>query len=726
MLGPVEVRSGAGELRPLAHKPTALLTAGLVDAGQVVSVDRLVDAVWGERPPPTAPKLVQSYVARIRQVLHVSGHREVIVTRPRGYLFQPDSGELDLDRFLKLAERGRAEAARGERTATDTLKRALALWHGPALGNPTTSILRTEAIRLEELRLATVEHLLTARLNGGAPADLVAELNRLVAEHPEREQLRLLLMTALHRCGRRAEALAAYRDAHRWLRTELGIGPSPELRHLHAQMLACETPQQDVGAGPRDRAPALSGGPERAPVPEQLPAATVLTGRDTEVERLRTALRQQGPHPAVCVVHGMPGVGKTALVLHVAHRLAAYYPGGRLYADLGGADRSRPVEPAQVITSFLHALGVVSAEARATLPQASAVLRTMLNRRRILIVLDNVTDERQARPLLPGPGGGSAVLIASRSALLGLDATTRTHLDVLDPTCAVALLTRLAGPERVAAEPAAAADIARLSGGLPLAVRVIGTRLAARDRWPLRAMAERLREEETRLDEMACGDLDVRARLGLSYDRLRHAERRMLRRLAVLDVPDFASWAAAALAATGAHEAGQLVERLADAHLLEPLGADRCGQVRYRLHDLVRLYARERAVGEETAVERRIAAARLVDTMVVLASRAGGIDAVGAYERTPPTAAKPVELGLAPGAWLEAEQAFLRAGVSLAERFGLDRRACDLASLLARTVLGGDQAPTTRARYAPAVADHPEELCQRAGSGALTAGPVRA
>jgi hypothetical protein len=418
----------------------------------------------------------------------------------------------------------------------------------------------------------------------------------------------------------------------------------------------------------------------------------------------------------------MPGVGKTALILHVAHHLAAHYPGGRLYADLGGADRRRPAEPAQVVTGFLHALGVVPTEACATLQEASAVLRTVLNRRRVLVVLDNVTEERQARPLLPGPGGGSAVLIASRSALLGLDATTRTHLDVLDPSCAVALLTRLAGPERVAAEPAAAADIARLSGGLPLAVRVIGTRLAARVRWPLRAMAERLREEETRLDEMVCGDLDVRARLGLSYDRLRRAERRMLRRLAALDVPDFASWAAAALAATGAHEAGRLIERLADAHLLEPLGADRCGQVRYRLHDLVRLYARERAAGEDTAMERRVAVARLVDTMVVLAGRAVEIEAVGTYERTPPTAAQPVELRLAPGAWLEAEQAFLRAGVSLAACFGLDRRACDLAALLARTVLAGDRAPTARARHTQVVAHHEhathDELAQLFGSTA--------
>lgn len=697
----------------MAHKPTALLATGLVDAGQVVSVDRLVDAVWGERPPTTAPKLVQSYVARLRRVLHVPGRREVIVTLPRGYLFQPESDELDLHRFLKLTEQGRAEAARGGSSAAATLGQALALWHGPALGNPTTAVLRTEAARLEELRLATLEVLMTVRVDRGAAPDLVAELNRLVAVHPERERLRLLLMTALAGCGRRAEALAAYRDAHRWLRTELGIGPGRELRDLHARLIAWEGPGRNGGAEPEAGssavAPAVVGVSERTSVPEQLPYATVLTGRNTEVEHLRTVLHHNRPHPSVSVVHGMPGVGKTALVVHVAHDVTAHYPGGRLYADLGGT-RRQSAEPAQVVTGFLHALGIAPAEPGSTLAETSAILRTVLNRRRILIVLDNVADERQVRPLLPGPGGGSSVLIAGRSALLGLDATSRTHLDVLDVSGAVALLARLAGPQRIAAEPAAAADIARLSGGLPLAVRVIGTRLAARVRWPLQSMADRLRAEDTRLDEMACGDLDVRARLGQSYDRLRRAERRMLRRLAALDVADFASWAAASLAATGAHEAGRLVERLADAHLLDPLGADPCGQVRYRVHDLVRLFARERAAAEDTTAERQAAAARLVDAMVVLAGRAGGRAAAATYDRTPPAATQPAELRLAPRAWLEAEHAFLRAGVSLAVRSGLHRSACDLAALVAPATPGGERSPAARAR----------QTCRLAGPALVT------
>ncbi|MFR0359473.1 AfsR/SARP family transcriptional regulator [Streptomyces sediminimaris] len=713
VLGPVEVRSEEGELRPLARKPTALLAAGLLDAGQVVSVDRLVDAVWGERPPTTAPKLVQSYIARLRHVLHVPGRREVIVTQPRGYLFQPESDELDLNRFLKLTEQGRAQAARGEPSAAATLGRALALWHGPALGNPTTAVLRTEAARLEELRLATLEVLMTVRVDGGAAPDLVAELNRLVAVHPERERLRLLLMTALAGCGRRAEALAAYRDAHRWLRTELGIGPGRELRELHARLIAWEAPGRSGGdeseAGPSAPAPAVVDVSERASVPEQLPYATLLTGRDTELEDLRTTLRHNRPHPSVGVVHGMPGVGKTALIVHVARDVTADYPGGRLYADLGGT-RRQSAEPTQVVTGFLHALGIAPAEPCSTFEEASAILRTVLYRRRILIVLDNVADERQVRPLLPGPGGGSSVLIAGRSALLGLDATSRTHLDVLDVPDAVALLARLAGPQRIAAEPAAAADIARLSGGLPLAVRVIGARLAARLWWPLQSVADRLRAEDTRLDEMVCGDLDVRARLHQSYDRLLHAERRMLRRLAALDVADFASWAAAALAATEVHEAERLVERLADAHLLDPLGADRCGQVRYRLHDLVRLFARERAAAEDTTAERQAAAVRLVDAMVVLAGGAGGHQAAETYVRTPSAEARPAELRPAPRAWLDAEHAFLRAGVSLAVRFGLHRSACDLASLLATAAPGGERCPAARAR----------QSCRRAAPALVT------
>ncbi|XUL92482.1 AfsR/SARP family transcriptional regulator [Streptomyces galilaeus] len=242
MLGPLEVWAAGRRLPAIARKPAALLIAGLIDAGKVVSTERLIDAVWGEEPPETAAKLVQSYVARLRRVLHGPGAAEVIVTRPGGYLFQPGEGELDLHRFQALVDLGRGQAAEGRyRAAGDTLDQALGLWRGPALGGAVSVALRAEAARLEEMRLAAVEAMIGARLESGGGAEgLVGELTRLVSEHPLREQLRTLQMTALWRCGRRADALKAYRDGDRLLRSELGIGPGPELRALHSRLLASD------------------------------------------------------------------------------------------------------------------------------------------------------------------------------------------------------------------------------------------------------------------------------------------------------------------------------------------------------------------------------------------------------------------------------------------------------------------------------------------------------
>lgn len=268
VLGPVEVCSADGSVPSIARKPALLLTAGLVEAGQVVSLDRLVDAVWGDDPPTTAAKLVQSYVAGLRRVLHRHGGREVIVTRPGGYLFQPEAGRLDLERFEHLLRRGRTEVTRGDdRAAVQTLQAALDLWRGPALGSPDTPALQAEATRLEELRQAAVETLVGARLATGPADEQIGELSRLVAVHPLRERLRGLLMTALERCGRRAEALQVYRDGYRQLRTELGIAPGPELQKVHARLLAAEAPPAvpAVPAGPVSRLPDRV--PARAPDP---------------------------------------------------------------------------------------------------------------------------------------------------------------------------------------------------------------------------------------------------------------------------------------------------------------------------------------------------------------------------------------------------------------------------------------------------------------------------
>ncbi|MFM9695486.1 AfsR/SARP family transcriptional regulator [Streptomyces europaeiscabiei] len=691
VLGPVEVWLHGQRLPPFPRKPTALLTAGLVDAGKLVSVDRLVDAVWGDRPPASAAKLVQGYVLRLRQVLHRTDTREVITTRPRGYVFEPEEGQLDLQLFQALLERGHVEAARGEHGgAADLFEKALGLWRGPALGAPTTSVLRAEATRLEEIRLATVERMLDARLALGGGAELVGDLTGLVAEHPLRERLRVLLITALDRCGRRADALAAYRDGRRRLHTELGIEPGPELREVNARLLVADRPGEGGVVGEeRARWGVHRREPGGAPAPVQLPAAPKwLTGRETETARVEAALRDGGEHSRICVVHGMAGVGKTALTLHVAHRVATAFPDGQLHAGLGGGDPARPADPAEILAGFLRALGIGPGHVPSSLPERAAAFRTVLAGLRVLVVLDDAAGEEQVRPLLPGASSRSAVLISSRKALHGLDSVERVGLEVLNPTHAVQLLARLTGSDRTTAEPEAAAEIAQLSGGLPLALRIAGSRLGTRSAWPLGALAERLRDEHVRLDEMASGDLDVRAGIEVSYRALPESERLVFRRLGMLESPDLAPWVAAPLAGIDVSDAERLVDRLADAHLLEPLGADRTGRVRYRFHDLVRLYARERAELEDTRQDRSSALSRLLRTWLALTRRAGDLDPTGVAHLAPRQAAQGADMALggrllaAPRAWLQAEHGSLVAGVVLAARLDLHEEACDLASVL--------------------------------------------
>ncbi|MEU0584017.1 BTAD domain-containing putative transcriptional regulator [Streptomyces sp. NPDC006132] len=678
LLGPVEVWASGRPLAPLARKPSALLTAGLLDAGRVVSVDRLIDAVWDENPPDTATKLVQSYVSRLRQMLRRPDRPEVIVTRPGGYLFLPGQDALDVRRFQELLERGRTEARQGEHArAANTLEAALGLWRGPALGGPATSSLQVEAARLEEMRMTAVEEMLDARLAAGGGAELVGELTRLVAGQPLRERPRGLLMAALHRCGRRAEALRVYRDAHRVLRTELGIEPSQALRDLHAWLLTGDArdsarPADGVpGIGNRTRTPATTSAerqevtrkgtarsaPLPAPVrtvrrvrrgrpgrraglphPAQLPAPPRgLTGRDPEADHLVSALLGTDTGPRLCVVHGMAGVGKSALTLDVANRLAAAFPDGQLYAELCGADAAQAARPYTVLGGFLRALGVRPARLPASTAERAAAYRSLVAGRRVLVVLDDAAGEHQVRPLLPGAGAG-AVLVSSRRALPGLDATARVGLEALDREQTLRLLGRLVGHDRVTAEATAAAEIARLCGGLPLAVQAVGSRLRASDRLRLRTLADRLRDDSHRLDELACGDLDVRARLETGYRALPERERRAFHLLGLLDLPDFAAWVAGPLLAADPPSAQHLVERLAEARLLEPLGPDGAGQTRYRFHELVRLYARERAEQEVPPEHRRAAVSRLLHAWLTLVCRAGAIEAGGTVHLEPRTA----------------------------------------------------------------------------------------
>jgi DNA-binding SARP family transcriptional activator/tetratricopeptide (TPR) repeat protein len=679
ILGPTEVWIGDRQLALTAAKQRALLATILLDAGRPVPVSRLMDAIWGDDQPASAGAVIQTYVSSLRRLLHRAGAPETIVTHPSGYLIRVGPEQLDLLRFEGLVADGRAAADNGrDHEAAEALRAALAQWRGPALDGHDTPLMRGEALRLDEMRLVALEERIAADLRLGRLEPLVGELVGLVTSHPLRERLRGQLMLTLYRLGRQADALQVYQDGRQRLVDELGIDPGPELRQLHQRILVADPDLQQ-------REPAELAEPPPSPVPSQLPPApTDLTGREAEVDRLRAALRQDRPGntAAVCMIFGKAGIGKTALALHVAHAVRHEYPDGQLFATLRGADRTNDTA-IEVLGAFLRALGVDPGRLPEGLDERTALLRSLLAGRRILIVLDDAGTESQVRPLLPAQPG-CAALLTGRASLLGLDAELQLRLDVLDPPPAIDLLARIAGADRVRDEPAAAGEIVRLCGGLPLALRAVGARLAARPQWPLAVLAGRLRDERRRLDELRAGDLEVRASVELSYHGLDGPERLAFRRLGGLGLDAFSAWLLAPLLDVPVAEAEQIADRLADAQLLDLAAVGPDGQARYRMHDLIQLYARERDAAEDPEAERRAAVERLARCLLGVVRLAGDRtpSAIARYPAINATPAPVPETLDDPAAWLEAERRSVVATVERASALGLPGPACDLAVAL--------------------------------------------
>jgi DNA-binding SARP family transcriptional activator len=585
LLGPIETVDRGVSVAIRGRRQRTVLGVLALEAGRVVSVERLVDAVWGQTPPLTADRQVFNSVSALRRLLG-----DAIVTTPPGYRLRVGDGQLDLQVFEREAELGRAAAAAGrDDEAARRLRSALALWRGPALGGATG--LSVEAARLEERRLEVLECRIDVDLRRGRHAELVAELLGLVAEQPLRERLWALLMLALYRSGRQADALGAYRELRARLVDELGIEPGPELRQLHQEILTS------------DRAAATEGAPAAwvppsPPAPRQLPAdIATFTGRDAECAQLELALGgDRGGAMRVAAVHGAAGIGKSAVAVHVAHALADRFEDGQLYVNLQGAGPGAgSLEPLEVLGRFLRALGVGGGNLPATLDEAAACFRSQVAGRRVLVVLDNARDAEQVEPLLPG-SPTCAVLVTSRRMIASPRGAGDLRLGMLAPAEAVALLGRLAGERRLASEREAAAEVARWCGYLPLALRIAAARLASRPRWPVRALADRLANQQRRLDELELPDVGVRASFEVSHRELRDSADRLDREaaaafglLGVPDGPDLGVVAAACLLDRPAAGTEPVLERLVDAQLLE---AQQPG--RYRLHDLLRLYARER------------------------------------------------------------------------------------------------------------------------------------
>ncbi|WP_149180013.1 BTAD domain-containing putative transcriptional regulator [Streptomyces sp. TRM49041] len=718
LLGPAEVWDGDRRIALSGPKPTAILAALVVHAGEVLSTDRLVDLVWEEQAPVTARALVASHVSALRRALAgVSGGGAAIGTRSPGYVAEVPRDRIDVHRFEEALALGRRAAAEGHHAeAADILRDAMTLWRGQdALEGLSQSFARIEAARLAELRRVGLEARFAAELTLGCRAEIVAELYTHVAANPLRERPRGQLMTALFRTGRVPDALRVYHEGRELLGTELGIDPGPELRALHQALLTGDTavlgtpvPSSTVstvtgartsGSGSVDAVPRQStggadgdadtGGP---PMPCHLPPDVAdFVGREAEIT-WATALLVGAGDPArtaapMGVVSGRSGVGKTALAVHIGHRLSARFPDGQLFLDLRASDAA-PVHTADALARLLRALGVDPDALTGGVEDLVGVYRTHIARRRILLVLDNAVGEAHLRPLLP-PGPGSAVLITSRRRLVALEGAA--HLDLKAPAEdeALALLTKVAGPGRAETEPGGTAEIVALCGRLPLAVRIAGARLAARPHWTAARLAARLRDERRRLDELQAGDLELRASLELGYAELGEHRRRALRRLALLELPDFAAWVAAPLLDVSPDDAEEAVEILVDCHFIELVGVDETGQTRYRIHDLAREHARERCLSDETEEDRRAAVLRLVDHWLSLAEAAAARAPGGAarllHERHSGTPLDPLlarDLLSRPAAWFAAEQACLVAAVTHCAEHGLPRAARELAAVL--------------------------------------------
>ncbi len=670
-------------------------------ANRVISRGELVDAVWGHDPPASAEGGIYTYVAGLRRIIEpnrsLRGPGRVLVSSGAGYVLHLVPGQPDAVSFEQHLGRARQLRKGGDAVGAVTeLNSALGLWRGVAFAGVPGPFAETERVRLGELRSTAAEERAGVLLSLGRHEEVVPDLTAMVADHPLRERMRGLLMIALYRSGRPAEALRVFQQGRRVLAEELGIDPGADLSRLHQQVLTAD-PALNAAATPDGAADRLvtaapSDDGHRRPrhevagigVPAQLPLdAQGFSGRRDDLGILQDTLaaRSGGPDETVpiVIISGMPGIGKTALAVRFGRQVAKRFGDGQLYVNLRGlGPATTPMEPAEALRFFLDALGVPPHRIPAGTEGRAALFRSLLDGKRMLIVLDNARDVAQVRPLLPG-APGSLVVVTSRDEMTGLvavEGAVPVTLDVLSEDEAREMLARRLGQGRTAAEPEAADEIISSCARLPLALGIAVGRAAARPKRSLAELAAELRDARGRLDVLeADAATNVRAVFSWSYDQLSEPAARMFRLLGLHPGPDISLSAAASLAGMTRAQAGAALRELTRAHLAaEYLPA------RFTFHDLLRAYAADQAERHDSEQERRAAVHRVLDhylhTAMATAQRFS--------PHRPPLRLAPAQPGVVPAdaadkeqaiAWFDAEVPVLLTLTGYADANGFDSHA---------------------------------------------------
>lgn len=706
LLGAVDVVVEGQSVKIAAARQKVALALLLLDANHPITINRFIDALWADNPPRTARSQVYITISSLRRLLG----EEVIVTAPPGYLIRVPDEAFDLAQFDALVTAGQASAAEGRPSeALTSMRSALRLWRGHAAEDVASPVVQASATRLNEWRVSVWQHCLDLELGLGHHADVIGELSELAAAYPLNERFRAQLILALYRAGRQADALEAFRLTRQTLQAELGLDPGDELRRLEQSILAHD-PQLELPRGV-EAPPGSLISVRPLPTPRQLPRTIGdFSGREEMLGQICESLAGDDPrdshHVQVVVLSGRGGVGKTALAVRAGHQLQGAFPDGQLFLRL---DSDTQQSASGLLEDVLRSAGIRPEVVPRDLEGRSAMYRSWLADRRVLVVIDGATSAGQLTHFLPGTPGCAAI-VTSNQRLASLEGALEIHVGPLDDPSAYRLLTTVIGAERVSAEEDAVRTLIQLCEGLPLALRIVAAKLAARPHWQIARMVRQLVAEERRLDELDLEGMNVRVTINLAYETLDEDARRLFRRLSLAGADDFPPWVNAPLLDLDIDESEELLHRLVQSHLVETRTAED-GTVRFHLHALVRIYAVERLASEETNSDRIASARRLLGCWLFLTTLAhrqvyGGDFAIlhGVAEHWPlPPYITNALVADAPD-WFRRERAALMSAIRMACSLGLDELCWDLAVTTATLFESGHYSDDWRESHESALA----------------------